>query len=118
MKSNLTRVFQQFVCHSGEFQNETFYEILFLLNFNFSYRLNQNTFVYAQVETAGWGKTSFGGPVSTSLKKVTLNVIPNSECNNSYPFQLSEAQLCTFTPFKDTCDVSSIYIFFYLTIIV
>lgn len=75
----------------------------------FSDRLNQNTFVYSQAEAVGWGKTSYGGPVSTNLQKVELTVIPNSECNKNYPYQISTAQMCTFSPMKDICDVSSIY---------
>lgn len=75
----------------------------------FSDRLNQNTFVYSQAEAVGWGKTSYGGPVSTNLQKVELTVIPNSECNKNYPYQISTAQMCTFSPMKDICDVSALH---------
>lgn len=70
-------------------------------------RLNQNSFVYSQAEAVGWGRTSYGGPVSTNLQKVELTVIPNSECNKNYPYQISTAQMCTFSPMKDICDVSA-----------
>lgn len=66
--------------------------------------------MYSQAEAVGWGKTSYGGPVSTNLQKVELTVIPNSECNKNYPYQISTAQMCTFSPMKDICDVSSIYL--------
>lgn len=81
------------------------------LHFQFdSDRLNQNTFVYSQAEAAGWGQVSYGGPTSTNLKKVELTVIPNDECNKNYPYQISTAQMCTFTPHKDICEVSSLLI--------
>lgn len=72
-------------------------------------RLNQNTFVYSQAEAVGWGKTSYGGPVSTNLQKVELTVIPNNECTKNYPYQISTAQICTFSPMKDVCDVSMLH---------
>lgn len=85
-----------------------FGSILFVPFFSLfsSFRLNQKSFVYSQVDAVGWGKTSFGGPVSTALQKVQLTVIPNEECNKNYPYQITSAQMCTFTPLKDTCDVS------------
>lgn len=67
--------------------------------------MSQNSYMYSQVEAVGWGKTSFGGTPSTSLKKVKLTVIPNYECNKNYPYQITSAQMCTFTPLKDACEV-------------
>lgn len=89
--------------------NRKFNQSVVLFCGAFSDRLNQNTFVYSQAEAVGWGKTSYGGPVSTNLQKVELTVIPNTECNKNYPYQISTAQMCTFSPMKDICDVSSIY---------
>lgn len=80
-------------------------------------RLNQNTFVYSQADAVGWGKTSYGGRVSTNLQKVELTVIPNSECNKNYPYQISTAQICTFSPLKDICEVSLRIFFIKLPII-
>lgn len=79
-----------------------------------SNRLNQESFVYSQAEAVGWGGTSWGGPVSTNLQKVELTVIPNSECNKNYPYQISTAQMCTFSPMKDICDVSAFILPFFL----
>lgn len=75
---------------------------------NHSCRLTQTSFVYSQLDAVGWGRTTFGGVTSTTLQKVSLTVIPNTECNRSYPYQISSAQMCTFTSYKDTCDVSDI----------
>lgn len=77
-----------------------------------SNRLNQNSFVYSQVDACGWGRTTFGGVPSTSLQKVALTIISNSECNRSYPYQISGAQMCTFTALKDTCDVSNCFLIY------
>lgn len=77
-------------------------------------RLSQSAFVYSQVDAVGWGRTSFGGIASTSLQKAALTVIPNTECNRSYPYQISGAQMCTFTKSKDTCDVSICFCFIFL----
>lgn len=63
-----------------------------------------NTFANETVEALGWGTTSFGGPVSTTLQKVALNVISNAKCRPTYP-NLMSSQMCTFTRDKDTCQV-------------
>lgn len=59
------------------------------------------------VTATGWGSTSFGGPSSNVLLKVNLNVTSNSaaNCVGTYP-TVASTQMCTFTPTKDTCQVS------------
>ncbi|KAL9702320.1 hypothetical protein quinque_005838 [Culex quinquefasciatus] len=57
-----------------------------------------------QVDVAGWGTTSFGGPQSTTLLKTTLDVIANGNCPVQY---VNSKKICTFTPGKDTCQFDS-----------
>ncbi|XP_055604729.1 venom serine protease-like [Uranotaenia lowii] len=57
-----------------------------------------------QVDVAGWGTTSFGGQVSTTLLKTTLDVIANRACNVQY---LTDKKVCTYTTGKDTCQFDS-----------
>lgn len=65
----------------------------------FNYR--GESFSGKKVEATGWGMTEFGGPLSKTLQKVTLDVIPNANC----PDAASLKQMCTYTPNKDTCQV-------------
>lgn len=55
---------------------------------------------------AGNGETTYGGPLSTQLQKVTLTVIPNDQCNQNYAYRITDSQMCTLTPYKDVCNVS------------
>lgn len=57
-----------------------------------------------QVDVAGWGTTSYGGPTSSTLRRVTLDVIANANCNVQY---VNSQKICTFTPGKDTCQYDS-----------
>lgn len=57
-----------------------------------------------QVDVPGWGTTSFGGQTSTTLRRVTLDVIANSQCQVQY---VNNQKLCTFTAGKDTCQYDS-----------
>lgn len=59
------------------------------------------------VTATGWGSTSFGGPSSNNLLKVDLSVLSNSntKCLGSYP-NVAASQMCSYTPQKDTCQVS------------
>lgn len=63
------------------------------------------------VEATGWGTLEFGGPLSTTLQKVSLNVISNENCETQYPAAITPQQMCTFRRNKDTCQVqfSSFY---------
>ncbi|KAG4065023.1 hypothetical protein HA402_004146 [Bradysia odoriphaga] len=62
------------------------------------------SFENTAVEAAGWGTTSFAGPASSNLKKVSLTVISNTKCGQSYSQIISQSKLCTYTPGKDTCQ--------------
>lgn len=65
------------------------------------------SFTGYKVDIAGWGSTSFGGPVSSVLKKVILTTVANSECSSKLQVQMSNTQMCTFTKGKDTCQYDS-----------
>ena len=54
---------------------------------------------------SGWGTTVVGGPTSDVLMKVTLDVISQRKCRMTKS-SLTRRQLCTFTPGKDSCQVS------------
>ncbi|XP_001657964.2 venom serine protease [Aedes aegypti] len=58
-----------------------------------------------QVDVAGWGTTSYGGQISTTLRRVTLDVIANADCGKAQ--YVNNQKLCTFTPGKDTCQYDS-----------
>ncbi len=63
-------------------------------------------FINKVVEATGWGATEFSGPLSTTLQKVKLNVISNSQCSTAYPEDgITMNQMCTYTVDKDTCQV-------------
>lgn len=59
------------------------------------------------VSILGWGTTEFGGPVSTKLQKVSLNVVNPSKCEAAYPDSITSGHICTFTQNKDTCSYDS-----------
>lgn len=61
-------------------------------------------FVNAVVEAVGWGTTFYGGGISTTLRKVALNIISNEACS-SYYGNIATTQICVKTPSKDTCQV-------------
>lgn len=69
-------------------------------------RLSQHNYDYSSVEVAGYGSESYTGPSSTRLKAATLKIITNQQCNDNYPYRITESQLCLLTPNKDTCTVS------------
>ncbi|XP_055531866.1 venom serine protease-like [Wyeomyia smithii] len=56
------------------------------------------------VDVAGWGTTSFGGPQSTTLRRTTLKVLTNNNCNVQY---VTSSKICTYSPGKDTCQFDS-----------
>lgn len=100
--------FQLYVCHSGKnhIYTPSMHEILKKVHLR--YGIMQNSFANATVTALGWGSTSFGGPLSTTLQEVTLNVISNAKCRPTYP-NLMASQLCTFARDKDTCQVCKLY---------
>ncbi|MEV5161078.1 serine protease [Streptomyces sp. NPDC053728] len=59
------------------------------------------------VEALGWGSASYGGPVSSRLRKVPLSVVPPKECRTTYPQLNGSTQLCTYTAGSDTCQYDS-----------
>ncbi|XP_058128386.1 venom serine protease-like [Anopheles ziemanni] len=56
------------------------------------------------IDVVGWGTTSFGGPMSTVLRKATLNVVPSGTCNAPY---INGQKICTFTAGRDSCQYDS-----------
>ncbi|XP_053684512.1 venom serine protease-like [Sabethes cyaneus] len=68
----------------------------------FSYRTYD--FQGLDVDVAGWGTTSFGGPQSTTLRRTTLKVLSNNNCNVQY---VNSNKICTYAPGKDTCQFDS-----------
>ncbi len=65
------------------------------------------SFARARLEAAGWGATAFGGAPSPVLRAVTLDTLPNSACTLRGVDGLTPAQLCTWTPGRDTCVYDS-----------
>lgn len=70
-------------------------------------RYRTASFAGRRVEALGWGTTSFGGPLSNRLQKVSLDVTNQSYCESAYPNKITSAQFCTYTPEKDTCNSDS-----------
>ncbi|CAD7089370.1 unnamed protein product [Hermetia illucens] len=64
------------------------------------------TFDGLDVEIAGWGTTSYGGPTSTVLMKATTTVASNSNCQ-SVISGLTSSQMCTYSPPQDSCQYDS-----------
>uniref|UniRef100_A0A182WDZ3 Peptidase S1 domain-containing protein n=1 Tax=Anopheles minimus TaxID=112268 RepID=A0A182WDZ3_9DIPT len=56
------------------------------------------------VDIAGWGTTTFGGPMSTVLRKTTLNVLQNENCAAQY---VNDQKVCTFASGRDSCQYDS-----------
>ncbi|KFB50060.1 AGAP011908-PA-like protein [Anopheles sinensis] len=56
------------------------------------------------IDVVGWGTTSFGGPMSTVLRKATLNVVPSGTCTAPY---INAQKICTFTIGRDSCQYDS-----------
>lgn len=72
------------------------------------YTMTGSSFENNLVTATGWGTTEFGGSAAgtTVLQKVNLNVIPNAQCQNSYPNGNNYNFICTYMNGKDTCQVS------------
>lgn len=75
--------------------------------FSFAHRYRTASFVNRRVEALGWGTTEFGGPISTKLLKVALDVVDLSRCQSAYPGRVTDAQVCTYAPNRDTCSYDS-----------
>lgn len=58
------------------------------------------------MEATGWGTLEYGGKRPNALQKVSLNVITNAVCKNTFP-AVASTQMCTYTAGKDTCQFDS-----------
>ncbi|CAG7818152.1 unnamed protein product [Allacma fusca] len=66
--------------------------------------------VVGEVLASGWGKTIGDDETSasSSLQQTTLNLIPNSECQQrDYYNIIRKTQVCTYTPSTSTCQGDS-----------
>lgn len=75
------------------------------INFYHRHLASSEKFTNKIVEATGWGAKEFSGPLSTTLQKVKLSVISNTQCSQEYSEGISTTQLCTYTVDKDTCQV-------------
>jgi len=64
-------------------------------------------FTNSLVEAVGWGSTGYGYPVSSVLKKVSLTVVSNAQCNSYYNNQIQPSQMCTYASGRDSCQYDS-----------
>lgn len=62
--------------------------------------------VYSTVEVPGWGSQVYGGPETSNLRTVTLNVQATNYCLKNYT-DVFGSQICTYTPGKDACQFDS-----------
>ncbi|WP_189945995.1 S1 family serine peptidase [Streptomyces roseolus] len=65
------------------------------------------SFDHTRLEAVGWGATAFGEGPSPVLRTVTLDTVPHAECARRGAGPLTPAQLCTWTPGRDTCVYDS-----------
>ena len=70
-----------------------------------------NTFAGDDAIVTGWGTTSSGGWLSSSLLEVTVKVLTNNACKNNYAYSSSEiksSMLCAGVDGggKDACQVT------------
>ncbi|KAF6198439.1 hypothetical protein GE061_008187 [Apolygus lucorum] len=59
-----------------------------------------------KIRVVGWGDLYSDGPQPDILQKVDLDVQPTSACSKIYE-GITEKQLCTYTPEKDSCQGDS-----------
>lgn len=71
------------------------------------FQYSQTAFDRQVLEVPGWGTTSFGGVPSTTLRTVSLNAIPNSDCTARGMPNIGSGHICTYTPGKDACQYDS-----------
>ncbi len=59
--------------------------------------------------TAGWGTTSSGGSISQALMKVSVPLVSQARCNESYPNQITNQMICAGFEEgqKDSCQGDS-----------
>ncbi|XP_046459164.1 trypsin Blo t 3-like isoform X2 [Daphnia pulex] len=67
-----------------------------------------STYTNVSAIIAGWGTTSFGGSISSTLLKANVTILDNSICSGQYGSTFVPAnQLCAAAPGKDTCQGDS-----------
>ncbi|XP_050543038.1 venom serine protease-like isoform X2 [Daktulosphaira vitifoliae] len=71
------------------------------------FRYIDKDFVGETVEVLGWGTINFGGPISDTLQKTFLKVVPISRCTSHYKYAADRDHMCTFFPKTDSCQVDS-----------
>ena len=59
------------------------------------------------VTTMGWGTICHGGPQSSKLLEVTVDIVGNAICNNQYNGQISSDMMCASRAGKDACQGDS-----------
>lgn len=64
---------------------------------------SQSALENAEVELLGWGATAFGGPTSTTLKKVKTKIISNTACKPHYGNAINDTKLCNYSPNTGSC---------------
>lgn len=81
-----------------------------------------------EVYTSGWGQTSLGSPLSTTLQRVKLQIVSAEQCNRSYITDnrrlkngiQSDVQICAGSPDsvkRDACKVNNSQFLFLVGII-
>ncbi|KAH8355121.1 hypothetical protein KR093_006353 [Drosophila rubida] len=71
-----------------------------------------NTFSYDTVDVIGFGMTSFGGALSSTLQKINLMVVSNVDCQTDYNgvATIDANQMCTYdysSSYRDSCQFDS-----------
>ncbi|XP_066958479.1 trypsin-1-like [Macrobrachium rosenbergii] len=66
-------------------------------------------FTGAMATVAGWGATSYQGPVSNVLQQVRVPVWSNADCNNAYEQPINDNMVCAANPRggQDSCQDDS-----------
>lgn len=85
-------------------QNMEFSQLVMPVCLPFKFR--GNDFAGSKVTAIGWGTLFIGGPKPKALMKVDLDVISQGSCRNTFP-RLTDRQMCTYTPGKDSCQDDS-----------
>ncbi|XP_073975542.1 venom serine protease-like isoform X1 [Rhodnius prolixus] len=83
------------------------------------FNLDKNYLLRKYVIVTGWGFLENGGPISNKLQKISLQIIPDSNCTQVYDYKFKpEKHLCAYSPGKDACQFDSggpLYFYKYLT---
>ncbi|XP_068145206.1 venom serine protease [Drosophila tropicalis] len=70
------------------------------------------TFEYDTADVIGWGTIFFAGPTSSTLQKINLMMVTNTDCQTSYNgvAQINAGQMCTYDysgNSRDSCQYDS-----------